>query len=113
QQARTAVKSLQDLDALLKAHGQVCDPLAWIHLEAEPPGQLVDLAACLVEVDDAAIGDLVAQHDVLGHGKRRDEHEMLVDHADAEPDGVERSPDLDGLTVERDLPRIRANEAID
>ena len=56
---------------------------------------------------------LVAEQDVLRHRQDRDEHEVLVDHADAAPDGVIRAVDLDGLAVEQDLALVRHGQAVE
>ena len=37
---------------------------------------------------------------------------MLVHHADAEPDGVARAGDVDGLPVDHDLARVGVNQAV-
>ena len=73
----------------------------------------MDAAARARQVDDAPIGDLMAQDDVLGNRQRRNQHEVLVDHADAKPDGVEGTADLDTLAVEGDLARVWPQQAID
>ena len=54
-------------------------------------------AVALAEVDDRALGGrrveqaavlrLAADRQVLGHGQRREQHEVLVDHRDAQPVG--------------------------
>ena len=54
----------------------------------------------------------MAEDDVLGHGKRRDQHEVLVDHPDAKANGIERTMQVDGLAVEEDLAGIRSQKAV-
>ena len=49
---------------------------------------------------------LIRQHDVLGHGHDRDEHEVLVHHPDPELDRVLRRGDRHGLAVQKDLARV-------
>ena len=73
----------------------------------------MDAAARARQVDDAPIGDLMAQDDVLGNRQRRNQHEVLVDHADPKPDGVEGTADLDPMAVEGDLARVWPQQAID
>ncbi len=113
EQTGASVQSFQDLDALLQADRQVGDALPWVHLQAEPLRQLIDHAAGPIEIHDAAVGDLAPEDDVLGDGQRRDEHEMLVDHPDAELDGVLGSVDLHRPAVEDDLARVRPDQAVD
>ena len=55
-------------------------------------GQLLHLLASLGIVHERAAARLVREHDVLGHGHHRDQHEVLVDHPDAGVDGVTRRP---------------------
>ena len=55
----------------------------------------------------------MTEDDVLGHGERRDEHEVLVHHTYAEPNGVGRARDLDRLAVEAHLARVGAGEPVD
>ena len=58
----------------------------------------------------AALG---AQHHVLQHGESVDQHEMLVDHADAGGDGVARVLHADRPAVDPDLARIGLVEAVE
>src|SRR3954447_23108138 len=86
------VQRLQDLDALLPADRQRPDLRLRIDLEAEATTELDDPPVRLVPVEEVAGGHrLVAQHDVLGDGEDRDQHEVLVDHVDAAVDGVGRA----------------------
>ena len=52
------------------------------------------------------------EDDVLGDGHRVDEHEVLVDHADAQRDGIVRPPDLADLAVDQNLAAVGRVEAI-
>ena len=82
--ACVARQSLDDLDPLLHADGEILDKGVRVDVEPEAGRDLVDALARGVQVQDATgLGGLVAEHDVLGHGEDRDEHEVLVDHADA------------------------------
>ena len=56
---------------------------------------------------------LVAEEDVLGHRQDRDEHEVLVHHADAAIDRVGWALDRDGLAVQQDLTLVRLGEAVE
>ena len=46
------------------------------------------------------------QGDVLGHRVILDEHEMLVNHADPQSDGIMGAANLDGASLEADLPLL-------
>ena len=75
---------LDDLDALLHADRELLDEPVGVDLEPVPLGQLADPLGRLRPVQHAqAAGLLAAQHDVLGDGEHRDQHEVLVHHADA------------------------------
>ena len=54
---------------------------------------------------------MVAKDDVLGHGERRNEPEVLVHHADPRVERVARGVEMHELAVELDLPLVRAVEA--
>ena len=106
------VERLHDLDALLLADADVLDERAGIDGEAERLRHVGDplLRRRLVE-QDAVLDRLGAEHDVLGDGHHRDEHEVLVHHADAGLDRVAGRAERDGLAVQADLARVRAGRA--
>ena len=84
---RLAVERLEDLDALLLADGDVLDPRARVDGEPVAVGDLADAPLRLAHVEeDARARRLLVEHDVLGDGHHRDEHEVLVHHADARLD---------------------------
>ena len=65
---------------------------------------------------DAAVEDgaaLDAEHDVFEHGEILDQHEMLVDHADAGGDRRLAVVDHDRLAVDADLAGIGLIEAVE
>ena len=64
------------------------------------------------EVDDAEPRGLVAEHDVLGHRQRLDQHEVLVHHADAEVDRVRGERIATGGPV-RDAAGVGLVQAVD
>ncbi len=67
----------------------------------------------LAPVQEDRIGHrLLAEEDVVGDRQDRDEHEVLVDHADAAGDRIGRTGDRDRRTVEQDLAGIRCREAV-
>ena len=92
--AGAAVQRLQDLDALLGADGDVLDRRVGIDGESVAVRQLVHAGARGREVEQAARpARLLPEHDVLGHGHHRHEHEVLVHHPDPELDRVGRRVD--------------------
>ena len=111
--AGIAVERLEDLDPLLLTDGQSVDPGVGIEVEAELLAERLDLATGRLLVDEDRIRHrLLAEDDVLGDGQHRDEHEVLVDHADPASDGVSGTEDVDGLAVDEDRPCVRHGEPI-
>ncbi|GAA3048468.1 hypothetical protein GCM10020000_30910 [Streptomyces olivoverticillatus] len=85
QRAGTAVEDLEDLHALAVGDAEVLDEDVRAHTQAVGVGDLLDLRAGLVA---DAVELLGAEDDVLKDGEVVGEHEVLVHHADAAPDGV-------------------------
>ena len=88
-----AQERLHDLDPLLQPDRELADDGVGIDDEpvvAGKPRHLGPRRARRRREQRAALG---AEHDVLDHGQRLDQHEMLVDHADAGPDRVGRRAD--------------------
>ena len=65
------------------------------------------------DVEEGALARLAPEHDVLCHGHDRDEHEVLVDHSDPQPDGLARRRDLDRLAVDEHLPLVGLVKAVE
>ena len=109
-----AEERLQDLDPLLLADGDARDERRRVDREPELLRELAHplLGAALVEQHDVA-HRLDAEHDVLGDGHHRDQHEVLVHHADACPDRVLGRRERDGLAVDDDLSLVRPRQAVE
>ncbi len=111
---RAAVERLQDLDALLLADGDVLDDRARVDCEPEPGRDVLNaLRGHVVVEQDAVVHRLRREHDVLGDRHHRDEHEVLVHHADAALDRGLRRPQLGRLAVDQDLALVRPVEAVE
>ena len=81
-------------------------------VEAELPGYPEDVGASLAPVEKTEPLDrLEAEDDVLGHGEDRDQHEVLVDHADAPPDGIAGVGEAHRFAVDADLAGIGVQQA--
>lgn len=102
---RLAVEGLEDLHALLGAHGEVLHLFPRVDVQAVFLGQGLHVRDGLFEVKAASLLRLVAEDHVLGHGHGLNEHEVLVHHGDAQLDGLERVFDLDGFALHADLCR--------
>jgi hypothetical protein len=84
--ASPAVDRLHDLDALLLADGELPDPRLGMNGKPMRLRELRDLADPRARRQPEA-RPVPAEEDVLGHGERLDEAEVLVDHPDT---GVDR-----------------------
>ena len=85
------------------ASGLTCSPYLF--------GQVAHVPAGPPPVDQAErAGPLHAQGDVLGHGEHRDQHEVLVHHADAGLDRVARRAEVLRLAVDQDLALVRLGQ---
>ena len=114
QDVRAPVEELEDLDPLLLADADVLDPGVGVQRGAEPAGQLPHPALGRVPVEPAAApAGLGAEHDVLGHGEVVDQHEVLVDHADAQLDGLAGRVDDLGLAPDQDLALVGLLQAVE
>jgi hypothetical protein len=108
QQRRAAVKRFDNFDALLLAHGELPDICIRVDLQAIPFCQFQDSFGDLVEVGQQPARGRQPQSDILRHRQRLDQHEVLMDHPDAEADRVGRGSDRDRFAVQKDLPSVRA-----
>ena len=114
QHLRPAVERLEDLDALLLGDGDVLDPRVRVDGEPVALGQLSHAFPRLREVDQlGAVRRLRAEHDVLGDGHHRDEHEVLVHHPDPAADRVLGGRELDLLPVQEDLALVGVVEPVE
>jgi hypothetical protein len=66
-----------------------------------------------VVVEEALVARLDPEHDVLGDRHHRDEHEVLVHHADPALDRVLRRAERDALAVEDDLTLVGLREPVE
>src|SRR6476661_8317692 len=83
-----------------------------INGELELFGELTNLRGCALEIERETRARFGAEHDVLGYGHRFDQHEVLVDHADAERDRVVRRLDVTHLVVDDDLAAVGGVETV-
>ena len=105
-----AVEELQDLDPLLLADAELPDLRPGIDPQPELGGEAGDLGLRAARVEEEArLGE--PEQDVLGHGLRRDQREVLVDHPQAGLDRVARRPEHDRPAVEADLALVGPVEA--
>ena len=113
QDVGTAIERLQDLDPLLKAHGQRAHDRVGVDIEPVLALQPLELLPGLAQGRAQQVALLDAEHHVLQHGEGVHEHEVLVDHADTVGDGVLRPPDGDRRTVHPDFAAVGLVVAVD
>ena len=107
QDLRLTRQRLDDLDALLRTNRQILDQRIRIQVESESRRHLAHSLARAFAADDAGgTRRFKAERNRLGHGKDRNQHEVLVNHADTRGDRVARSLERHGLPVDEDLPFI-------
>ena len=94
QQPRVAVERFQQLDPLLLADRKRVDDRMRIDGQLELVGQPADVGGRCREIERQRRARLRSQHDVFRHRHRPDQHEMLMDHADAERDRIVRRGNL-------------------
>jgi hypothetical protein len=108
-----AVERLQDLHPLLHADRDVLDEGAGVDGEPEAVGDGAHARLGLTGVEERPAAGLDRQHDVLGDGHHRDEHEVLVHHADPERDGVARRVDRGLPAAHEDLALAGRGQAVE
>ena len=69
----------------------------------ESASSLTPLLRRVVVQEHGLLRRLLGEHDVLGDGHDRDQHEVLVHHPDPAADRVLRRAEADGLALEQDL----------
>ena len=84
QQLRPVIQRLEDLGALLLAHGDLRNELVQLHVQAVLGGQLLDLLPARRPVDEQPLGVLIAQNDVVEYGHGLHQHKVLMHHADTQ-----------------------------
>jgi hypothetical protein len=114
QHAGVPDQCLQDLHPLLHADGQVPGQRIGVDPQSVSFGQLPHLLAHPAPVQQPQRpGLLVAQSDVLGDREYRDQHEVLMHHADAGRDRVLRRMDGQRLAVGEDRPLVGLGEPVE
>ena len=107
------IEHLEDLDPLPVTHAEVLDQRVRVDVEAVGVGDLLDARPGCAEVEEAALGRLAAEDDVLEHREVVGEHEVLVDHADAGGDGVARRVEAHLLAVDGDRALVGSLHAVE
>ena len=112
--AGLAQQGLDDLYPLLHADREILDVRVGVDVQAVALGEFPDVPAGLPPVEQAEPpGALQPEGDILGHREDRDQHEMLVHHADPGGDRVLGRPDGHGLAVEPYLALVRLHQPVE
>ena len=103
QDVGAAVERLEDLNALLHADGDVLDLGVRVDGQAVTLRDLDDVFARRRHIQRQALGGLGPEDDVFRDGEGLDQHEMLVDHADAGRDRIARVVHFNFFAVYQDI----------
>ena len=103
QQRGPPVQRFDDLHSLSLAHSKLPDVRIRVDLEAIDLAQFPDPLRYLVQVGQGPPAGGQSQSHVFGHSERVDQHKVLVDHADAQVDGIGRRVDAYLLAVQPDV----------
>ena len=114
QDVRGPVEGFQDLDPLLLADGDRLHSRAGVDCEVEGLRELghPPVRGSVVE-QDARVRRFCREHDVLGNGHHRNQHEVLVDHADPVIDRILRRMQTDRLPLDQNLALVGVVEAVE
>src|SRR5499426_1415688 len=107
------VERLEDLDALAVADAEIGDARVGVDLQMVLAAQPLELGARPAHPGAEPEAALDAEHDVFEHRERLDQHEVLVDHADARGQRVLRAPDDRRPAAHEDLAAIRLVVAVE
>ena len=109
QQPRLLQQATHDLDALALAHREIRDQRGRLQRQPELRRHPRDALAERPEIEPPGQGE----RDVLGHGERLEQREVLEHHADPEPPGRRRVRDVDRLAAPPELPVGGLERAVD
>ena len=113
QDARAPQERLQDLDPLLKADRELADQGVRIDLEPVRGADLRHLRPGRLLALGEQRAAFTPEHHILEHCHGRDQHEVLVHHADAVVDGVRGAGHPDRLPVDQNLAAVGGVEPVE
>jgi hypothetical protein len=108
-----AIEGLEDFNTLLLTDREVLDDRIGVDFEAIVAGQRLELGARLGERGGKQGRILCAEHHVFEDGEIIDQHEVLVDHADTERQGLTGIGDGRGRAVDADFAAVGSVEAVE
>ncbi len=99
-----AYQGLDDFYTLLHTDRQVFNHCVRVNVKTVAVRDFADLLAGDLQVQHSAgLGGFGAEGNVFCHGEHRNEHEVLVHHADAGGHGIARSRELNGVSIKQDF----------
>jgi hypothetical protein len=99
---------------LAQADGKVLDQGLWVNVEMILRGELAYMLGGLSHVQEwSAPGWFLAEDNILGHGQGRDEHEMLMDHANATCHGVSGAGEMHRGATHDNVSLVWSGKAIE
>ena len=107
------IQGLDDFHALFLPNGKLIYLGVQVHLQAIPVHDLFNLCSGGLLPDKDTIMAGIAQHDVAQYGQGRNEHEVLVNHANAVLHGVLRGVNGESFSVDLNFAFIRLEDAIE
>ncbi len=93
QKLRIAVKRLQNFEALLLSDSKLFHAHPRIDFHAVLPRHFGKVPCRFFQIQNGTVA-FITEHDVLDDAERRNQHKMLVHHADAKRDRLPRRPDI-------------------
>jgi hypothetical protein len=113
QDPRPAPQRFQYLDALLQPDAQIADQRVRVDLQPVLAAQAFQFGPGRGDAVLQQRPALGAQHHILQHGEGGHQHEVLMHHADPQPDRIRRIVDPHRFAVDLDPPAIRGVEAVE
>ena len=108
-----SIEHLENLDSLTYPDWQRSHPCVRVHLETVVFHQGRDRVMGRPPIENPTASGLAAKHDILGDGKRREQHEVLVHHPQTRSDRIEGAVESAALATDEDLPFIGLCEPVE
>src|SRR2546429_3697851 len=108
-----SIQGFEDLDTLAQPDGKILDQGMWINVEMILYSELAYMLSRRWHVQEwSAPGWFLAKDNILGYGEGRDEHEMLMDHANAAGHGVSGAGEMHRGATHDNVSLVWPGEAI-
>src|SRR5579883_587108 len=109
-----AIQHFENLDPLLQTNRQIAGAGAGINRQPILRRKFADIRVSFGCVEDINVVDwLATQRDILTHRQWRDQHKVLMHHADAKRNGVAWARDVRQLAIDIDFTGIWAQQTVE